>query len=193
MSAEPAVPRTSAAGGRASGPRLGRRALGRGAVLASASLVTAGCDNAGPLALPGRPDTEAETGPDHARVLAGLRDEQAVLERVQQVRRRHPELRGTLRPTAAVHQAHVELLLRGVEETGADVATGRGPGRVPADPANALADLVRLERRLAENHVGTAMRTRSGVLARAIASMSAAAAQQAVLLAPIAAREREQG
>ena len=165
-----------------------RRAFGAGVagLIATTALVTSGCDTDEPLDLPGLPTFGEE--PDHDRVLAGLRDEQAVLDQVVGIRRRHRGLRRALAPTAAVHQAHVALLSRAVD--GAEEPTGSGPGRVPADPAEAVAQLLRLERSLADQHVATAMRSRSGVLARVVASMAAAAAQQAVVLAPLAADKR---
>jgi hypothetical protein len=171
-------------------PPLSRRTLGsRVAGLAvSAALVTAGCDTDEPLDLPGLPPIGEE--PDRDRVLTGLRDEQAVLEQVSRVRRRHRRLRRALAPTAAVHQAHVELLSRAVDDS--DDASEAGPDSpVPGDPAKAVAQLVRLERSLAERHVATAVKSRSGVLARVVAAMSAAAAQQAVVLAPLAVPEQE--
>lgn len=171
---------------------VSRRAFGTGVAgfVASTALVTSGCDTDEGLDLPGLPPLGEE--PDHDRVLDGLRDETAVLDQVRQVRRRHQELRRPLAATVTVHRAHIELLGRavdGADEDSEEDAAEPGPGRVPADPAKAVAQLVRLERSLAEQHVATAMRSRSGVLARVVATMSAAAAQQAVVLAPLAVEE----
>lgn len=149
------------------------------------ALVTAGCDTDRPLDLPGLPPLGAE--PDQDRVLDALRDEQVVLDEVRQVRRRHPGLRRELATTAAVHEAHVALLSKAVDGTSpSDPADPGGDEddetRVAPSPARARAQLARSEQGLADQHVATALKSRSGVLARLVASMSAAAAQQAVLL-----------
>ena len=171
---------------------LSRRAVGSilGALAASTALVTSGCDADEPLDLPGLPPLGDD--PDRERVLAGLRDERLVLERIARVRRRHRSLRRTLAPAEAVHRAHVGLLGRAGDDPddpadAGDPGGGGAPGGVPVDPAQAVAQLVRLERDLAARHATTAMRARSGVLARVIASMSAAAAQQAVVLGSLEA------
>lgn len=170
--------------------RITRRALGRGAaaLLGATTLLAAGCDSEDPVDLPALPSL-GEEEPDLEQVAAGLRHEQAVLQQVARVRRRHLALRGPLRPTEAVHQAHVQLLARAVDEPTGEETTQGEPSRrkVPADPRKALADVISLERSLAAQHVGTAMRSRSGVLARVVAAMSAAAAQQAASLASLGA------
>lgn len=152
----------------------------------STVLLTAGCDTDRPLDLPGLPPLGEE--PDQDRVLDALRDEQVVLDEVQQVRRRHPGLRRELAATAAVHEAHVALLSKAVDD-GTSPSEPADPGgdeddkkRVAPSPARARAQLARSEQGLADRHVATALKSRSGVLARVVASMSAAAAQQAVLL-----------
>jgi hypothetical protein len=167
---------------------LSRRTVGSGIIgLAAASaLVTSGCDPDDGLALPGLPDDREE--PDRDQVLAALDDERAVLDHVVRVQRRHRQLRRTLAATAAVHRAHVELLRGAVED--AEVAEPEAEP-VPGDPVKAAAGLVRLEHDLADRHVSTAMECRSGSLARVVAVMSAAAAQQAVVLAPLAGSAKE--
>ncbi len=171
---------------------LSRRTLGSGltALAVSTALATAGCDTDQPLDLPGLPAMGEE--PDADEVRAALRDEQLVLDHAARVRRRHPGLRSELAATVAVHEAHVELLERAVDDSGKEAGAdgpsdrdrGAGP-EVASSPSRAAAQLVRLERSLTEHHVATALKVRSGVLARVLASMSAAAAQQAVLLAPL--------
>jgi len=158
--------------------------------------VTAGCDSDAPLRLPGLPEPAEE--PDHDRVLAALQDERAALARVRQVQRQHrsnPQLRAALAEAASVHETHVGLLVGAVDDE--ELAPGEGSrrelspgGAVPRDPAGAAAEVVRLERTLADRHVETAMRSESGVLARVVASMSAAAAQRAAVLAPLAVKQR---
>ena len=187
----PDIPRDSRTGARTA---VSRRAFGTGVVgvAASTALLTAGCDPDVGIDLPGLPTIGSE--PDHDRVVAGLRDEQAVLDAVARVRRRHRTLRSDLAATEAVHQSHVDLLGKAVDDgekgQGTDGSEGSDAGspgdRVPGNPAQAVAELIRLERGLAARHVATAMKSRSGTLARAVAAMSAAAAQQAVVLAPLA-------
>jgi hypothetical protein len=101
--------------------------------------------------------------------------------------RTHRQLRRSLASTAAVHRAHVQLLVGAVE----DADTEPAPLRVPDDPVRAAAGLVRLEGDLADRHVATAMACRSGNLARLVAVMSAAASQQAVTLAPLAVSTKQ--
>ncbi len=208
MSPDPVPGRPPGPGGRA----VSRRAFGTGlGVAVSTALLTTGCDTGDGIDLPGLPTIGEE--PDHDRVVAGLRDEQAVLDQVVRVRQKHRSLRSALAPTQAVHQAHVDLLSRAVDDTeGSDGSAGsdgsdgsddsdgsagsgaarRDRGRVPGDPAQAVAELVRLERALAERHVTTSVKSRSGTLARVVAAMSAAAAQQAVVLSPLAVDTSDQ-
>ena len=199
MSPDPVPGRPPGPGGRA----VSRRAFGTGlGVAVSTALLTTGCDTGDGIDLPGLPTIGEE--PDHDRVVAGLRDEQAVLDQVVRVRQKHRSLRSALAPTQAVHQAHVDLLSRAVDDTegsdGSDGSDGsaesgaarRDRGRVPGDPAQAVAELVRLERALAERHVTTSVKSRSGTLARVVAAMSAAAAQQAVVLSPLAVDTSDQ-
>lgn len=169
---------------------LTRRTVGSGIVgLAAASaLVTSACDPGEGLALPGLPKADEE--PDREQVLAALADERALLDLVARVRRRHRQLSEPLAATAAGHRAHVDLLVGAVQDAETD---GPGKGAVPRDPVAAAADLVRREHALADKHVSTSMACRSGSLARVVAVMSAAAAQQAVTLAPLAVAPKEAG
>lgn len=177
--------------------------MGRGTagLLAATTLLVAGCDSEEALDLPGLPGGE-EDEPDLDRVRTALRDEQAVLDQITRARRRHRSLRRSLAATAEVHRAHAQLLGRAVEGNegdegdegdGSTPPAGSGT-RVPRDPAVALAQLVRSERSLAQRHVETSMRARSGDLARVLAAMSAAAAQQEVTLgALVVQRNAAQG
>ena len=155
---------------------------------ASSALLTSACDPEDGLTLPGLPDAEEE--PDRDQVLQALQHERAVLDQMTRVRHRHRELRSGLDPALAVHQAHVKLLSGAVADPGPG-ETGRAA--VPTDPAKAAATLVQLESGLADQHVSTAMACRSGNLARVVAVMSAAAAQQAVVLAPLAVAAKKAG
>jgi hypothetical protein len=165
---------------------LSRRALGAAALAASA-LAVSGCDDETRLDLPAIPGLSQREEPDTGRVAEALAAERAMVDRLVQVQRRHPALRRALQAAVETHQAHVELLDGVVPDTGADTGGDSGTSdAVAADPARAIGALVRLERALSEAHVTTAMRSRSGVLARVVATMSAAAGQQAVVLADLA-------
>jgi len=179
--------------------RLSRRALGAGVLATPAALAvltTAGCDSGGVdlPSLPGLPaGNEDQDQPDLDQVQDALRGEQAMLATVQQVRRRQRSMRKALGATAAVHQAHVDLLQSAVE--GASSASPAPPPssahKLSSDPAKAVAGLVTLERKLSAAHAGTALSSRSGVLARVVAAMSAAAAQQAVVIGRLSTPAKE--
>lgn len=174
---------------------LSRRALLAGAPAALAVLVTAGCDSDTGVSLPSIPGLapEQQDNPDLPRVQDALAGEEAVLAAVQQVQRRQRTLRKALAATAAVHQSHVDLLRSAAEDAASPSPSPSPPvARVPRDPAAAVAALVRLERKLAADHVDTAMGSRSGVLARVVASMSAAAAQQAVVVGALPVRSAKE-
>lgn len=151
------------------------------AVLATLSL--AGCTDEDGVDLPGLPPLgEEQPEPDRDLVLTALGHEQLVLDQVQRTRARHPGLRRALAGTAAVHRAHVELLTAAVEDPAAP------PGRsrpVPRSERAALAELAAAERALSGQHVTTAMAAASGVFARLVAGLSAAAAQQSAVLTGI--------
>lgn len=166
-----------------------------GAPAVLAVLVTAGCDSDSGVSLPSIPGLTAtqEDNPDLPRVQDALADEEAALAAVQQVRRRQRSLRKALAGTEAAHRSHVDLLRSAVEDAGSQSASPTPPAtRLPRDPGGAVAALVRLERKLAADHVDTAMACRSGVLARVVASMSAAAAQQAVVIGALPARSSQE-
>jgi hypothetical protein len=134
----------------------------------------------GPVATPHEPD------PDVELVADALRDEQQLLVRLSAART-SAAVRGAVRvlsdealaESARVHRAHVALLSEAMDLLG-PILTG-----VPeptGTPAGVVAGLVRAERALVEQHTATAVRARSGTLARVLAAMAAAAAQQELVL-----------
>lgn len=92
--------------------------------------------------------------------------------------RRHRALAPALRPVAAVHRGHAELLLGAVGDA-------TSPGEVDPVPERAGAAWAAVRRReeaLERSLRAAALRAQSGALARALASMSAAVAQQRATL-----------
>ena len=113
---------------------------------------------------------------EEARAAVGAR-----LDLVRRVARRHPRLARDLRPLTRAHRAHDELLAASAVQRRAVGA----PPPVPGSRDRALA-LVRaqeetLQRRLGEL-AGTVTSGTSGPVARLLASMSAAVAQQLAAL-----------
>ncbi len=131
--------------------------------------------------------------PDHDLVVASLAAEQAHLDRVDAVRRKHRAVRAALAASASVHLSHVELLRGAVEGAGGDTgedtggsdATSTAPWPVPGTPARALSALSRSARDLYGEQVDVAMAAESGTFARLAAGMAASAAQQQRLLADL--------
>lgn len=99
----------------------------------------------------------------------------AVLMLVAALRRRHPALAGTLRPLGEMHVAHRTAL-------GGPERSASHPPMTTRGPAAALALVrdreLRFQRQLADWSVAA----RSGPLARLLAAMSAAVAQQLAVL-----------
>jgi hypothetical protein len=163
------------------GALLGRRALATGAL--GGLLVLTGCTDDSP------PDVEPEPSPtsvppgedpDVRLVAAALEDERAVVALLAGARRRHPSVRRQLAPALRVHQAHVRLLTDATDLRPTEVPF---PERVAPGALPRLLDrLVNAERSLVEQHTATAVAARSGTLARVLAGMAAAAAQQAVVV-----------
>lgn len=155
-----------------------RRAVVTG-LATTAVLAMTGCSPDGDLPdLPGLDDEQPDPDPDLALVRRVSRDEQEVLDLVSATRKTHRELRAPLAGTARGHRAHLDLVR--VADGG---PTRRGRAATVAEqPGRALEDVVRAERMLADRHAGSALEADSGRLARAIASMSAAAAQQGSVL-----------
>lgn len=123
----------------------------------------------------------APEGPDVALAARVLRDEQAMLDRVVATVRAHPRLAGAVAGARAAHRAHVALLGRAVPDDvpSPSAETNRGTPRVPDRPGPALAALARAEGRLGAAGRRSALSAESGAFARILASMAAAASQQA--------------
>jgi hypothetical protein len=136
--------------------------------------------------------------PDVALAAAVLADEQAVLDRVLGTLRRHPGLGGALAGARTGHRAHVALLTRAAPEDqpsgtpSVSLSVLATPRRltVPDRPGAALAALARAESRLSAVHTRSALAAESGPFARVLASMAAAAAQQAASLTTVAGERR---
>jgi hypothetical protein len=190
-----------------SAPALSRRTALAGAV----ALVTAGC-TAGHEQAPRGTAQRRRSGldPDVALAARVLTDEQALLDRVQATRHRHPQLAQLLAPVAASHGRHVTLLTAAVPKDarpsaaaspGAQSSPSASPApatprpavRVPRHVHDALAVLARHEDRLGLVDKRSAFAARSGSFARIVASMAAAAAQSAAHIrssSPARARAR---
>lgn len=178
------------------GPVLGAvtRRVTLGGAAALTAVAVAGCTDDAPRRTVTPPPTRrAGTDPDVLLAATVLADERAMLERVKATTRRHPTLKADLAGARAAHRAHVRLLARAVpKQTASPSPSASGtpsarpsPG-VPAKPGPALAALARAEDRL--SHVGrrSAFAARSGAFARVLASMAAAATQQATQLSAAA-------
>ena len=157
---------------RAPAPCVSRRTTLGGALVGVAAL--AGCDlgGSGPASSPDQPAGSAD--PD-AELLEAVKDDiVATSALVAAVGRRHDSLRRALAGLARVHEAHLEVL-------GSREPTGERPPRTRS-AADALALLRRRELRQQRLLADNALSARSGRLARLLASMSAAIAQQLTLL-----------
>ena len=156
---------------------LTRRRLGVLTLLTTAVAVT-GCD--GDMSVPGLPQVGED--PDHDVVVGAFRAEQVMLDLLGAARDVPRPVRSALAAAATVHRAHRDLL---AGEVGDDEA-GRGrPPRLPADPAAVLARVVQAERALSRRQADAALAARSGELARMLAALAAAAAQQEHVLATV--------
>ncbi len=206
-----------------------RRALLLGGGLALGSIVALSGCTVGSTSEPLPPVHEPTPGVDPDVVLAGktLNAEQAMLDRVNATMTRHTGLRALLSPVAAVHEAHVKLLIHAVPGSGPSPGASPSPSPsrspsptpsgttaaagatasgspspsaspsaspsvspsvspssepVPRDPRRAVHRLARHEDELSLFDKQQAFSARSGAFARLLASMAAAAAQQAVTL-----------
>jgi hypothetical protein len=172
--------------------RFSRRTAVAGSAVAAA-VVVAGCTGDGtPSArrIPGRTITPAPS-PDVALAASVLAAEQRVLDLVEATVRRHPGQTGALASARAAHRAHVALLADAAPDHGSaspspSVSPSSSPSvpvvAVPASPAAALRALGAREAALAASERAGAEKARSGAFARVLASMAAAAQQQAALL-----------
>jgi hypothetical protein len=140
--------------------------------------VLAGCD----LGDPGSDDPDSAPAPSSGAEDpdAGLVDDvvdevSATLLLVETLRRRHNSLRRSLGGLARVHEAHLKVL-------GSNGRSGRRPPRT-GSAAEALAVLRTRELRHQRLLADRAVAAQSGRLARLLASMSAAVAQQLTVLA----------
>lgn len=112
--------------------------------------------------------------------MAGARTDLLALDLlVGATRRRHRTLRGRLADLQETHRAQLVVL----DPEGVAAPPARRP-RIAADPAAALASLLREEERLERRLVTWAVAADSGPLARLLAAVAAGAAQQVALLAP---------
>jgi hypothetical protein len=180
------------------------------ATVVTATVVT-GCT---PHGIDRRPKPDAVTtgraprvDPDVALAATVLADEQALLDQVLATLERHPGLEAALAGARSAHQAHVELLKDAVPDdartpetdpgsptvspsvspsVGASPSVPRVPARVPV----ALGAVARAEDRLALVGRRSSFAAQSGAFARVLASMAAAAAQQATTLATAATERR---
>jgi hypothetical protein len=135
-----------------------------------------------------------------ATVLTG---EQAMLDRVLATARRHPGVAPALAEVETMHRAHVRLLTDAVPDDARSRASasasatsaapspapsGSGSAAVPGRPGAAHALLASEEQRLGRIGKRSAFAAESGAFARVLASMAAAAGQQAVALNAAAAK-----
>jgi hypothetical protein len=157
---------------RAPASPISRRTTLGGALVGVAAL--AGCDlgGSGPASSPTPPAGSAD--PDAELVEAVKDDIVATSVLVDALGRRHGSLRRPLAELARVHEAHLEVL-------GSREPTGERPPRTRS-AAEALALLRKRELRHQRLLADHALSARSGRLARVLASMSAAIAQQLTLL-----------
>jgi hypothetical protein len=144
-------------------------ALAGVAILAGCDL---GSDEPGSTPAPAADPDDPDTG-----LVADVVDDlTATLAVVEAVRHRHGSLRRQLGELAKVHRAHLEAL-------GSHERPDRSRPRA-ADADGALALVRRREQRHQRLLADHAMQAQSGRLARLLASMSAAVAQQLAVLPP---------
>lgn len=181
--------------GRVDGPRVSRRA-GLAGLAATLGTLAMGCTtdaggsgdrSPGPgAAEPSR--TPVGPDPDVALAETVRAAEQDLLDRIDAVVTAYPGLRGRLEPTRTAHEAHVALLAE-ASPSGSpspSPSTTTAPYRAAGSRTAALTALSRRETRLALLDKQSAFSAQSGAFARVLASMAAAAAQQAVRLRDVA-------
>ena len=137
--------------------------------------------------------------PDVLLATTVLGDEQAMLDRVLATARRHPRLASSVAGARATHRSHVALLEGAVPGNNVSSSNGSPSGAssparrtppVPRRPGEALAALARAEHRLSLVGKRNAFAAQSGAFSRVLASMAAAAAQQALHLGTAAQGRR---
>ncbi|WP_300645916.1 DUF4439 domain-containing protein [Nocardioides sp.] len=161
-----------------------RAALAAGGLVAGITTVSCGRDEGDPRGSHAGSSSRSSRGPsvaaDDEAVVAGARTDLLALDLlVAATRRRHRPLRGRLADLQRTHRAQLAEL----DPDGAATPPARRP-RVGADPAAALASLLREEERLQRRMVTWCVAADSGPLARLLASVAAGSAQQVALLAP---------
>jgi hypothetical protein len=139
-----------------------------------------------PSASPTRQQVAA-VQPDVHLAATVLGVEQAMLDRVLAIGRRHPRLHDRLSEARTAHREHVRLLASAVPAGSRPARTTRRTHPVPGSPAAALAALARAEEGLARADRRSALTAESGAFARALGSMAAAAAQLAATASTAAA------
>ncbi|MDX6302941.1 MAG: hypothetical protein QOF53_4155 [Nocardioidaceae bacterium] len=170
-------------------PPVSRRTALGGAVVAAG--LVAGCTAPGSDAPPRAAGPRRED-PDVALLSAVLASEQRLLDRVVATLRRHPDLPATqsaaLAGARTTHRAHVALLRAGAPSdspspsVSASASSTATATPVPGRAAAALLALAGAEDDQSGSVRHAALAARSGAFARVLASMAAAAAQQAVHL-----------
>jgi hypothetical protein len=163
-------------------PLLSRRAaLTTGAGVAAAALAGCGADTGTSAA------TDDEYDADLRLLRHAVDREQRVRAQVRAASRQQPRLRSDLRRIVDVHQAHIEVLSRSLEQRTNPTAVEKGPRLDARDTAR---DLARSERVLAEAHAKAALQARSGPFARVLAGLAASADQQGLVLDGLASSAR---
>lgn len=173
---------------------LRRRSLlagAAGAGAAAGAVLLVGCSDSDDSGSRERASSAAE---QRARARAA-HDSTALLARYDAALAAHPGLAGRLRPLRAEVERHVEAFdgtthrsasaspsAARVDAAGAEGASARAAAEVPADPAAARTALAGAERALADRRT-SALLDVPGELARLLASVAAAGAAHAYLLA----------
>lgn len=146
-------------------------------------------------------DSASSPAPDPDVILAGLAvsREQQMLDALEATVQRHPELSSLLASAQTTHRAHVELMDEAAPDeapspsesaldgpsgspSGPPSSDGTATPTVPAGRGKALAALATAEQELSTSLRRHAFMAQSGQFARLLASMSAAAGQQAAVL-----------
>ena len=137
---------------------------------------------------------EPQVDPDVLLAATVLADEQRVLDLVDATLARFPRLADVLTAAKDAHAAHVSLLeeaapdepLPSASPFPSEATTPDAEPQVPDDRRHALMRLARHEDDLALVDKRSAFAAESGAFARVLASMAAAAAQQATLIRRVA-------
>jgi hypothetical protein len=172
---------------------VSRRGALAGASAALGAGLLAGCAGrdaaAGPspTASPTPTQTPGATADPDVRLAAqALAAEERQVALVDTVAGRFPALAGRLRGTRVVHERHVAVLTDASPDPAASPTARPAPASrpvpVPGSPAAALRVVVDAEQVLTGRHRDWAVAAASGRLARMLAGMAAASAQQAAVL-----------